>query len=610
MLRIFSIIVFLLLASLSTVFAQEEKTDSHLAGEYFRNNEYEKAAVIYKKLYEKRHSHIYYNYYLHCLLQMEDFREARKLVKVRMDHNPSRERYLVDLGYVFITEGKTSKGKRYYEQAINELSVSRSEVSELANAFLYRREDEFAIKAYLKGRKLLKGKYEFHYQLARIFKRLGDYDKMVDEYLDLIEFDRSKIHIVQSRLQTALNDDLQGNINVALRNELLRRIQNYPEKGYYSEMMLWLAVQEKDFESAFIQAKAIDRRAMTDGRNVFNIAGMAASNKAYRIAHDAYNYVINNTADRYMRIKSKVELLNVEFQQATLGEVPDKERLAELETQYNNTIAELGRNRLTIPLMRNLAHIQAFYLYKVDPAVSVLEEAIQFSGNQKKGQALCKMELADILLFSGRPWDATLLYSQVEKSFKNDPLGHEAKFRNAKLSFYIGEFDWAKAQLDVLKAATSKLIANDAMELSLLISDNTDQDSVSEGLQMYARADLHLFRNNHEKALQTLDSINKLPNALSHALADEVLFKKSQIHIQQQNFELAASELQAIIDEHAQEILADNALFELAGLYKNHLNDKDKAMQLYQKLITEYAGSIYVVNARKHFRELRGDQVN
>jgi len=58
------------------------------------------------------------------------------------------------------------------------------------------------------------------------------------------------------------------------------------------------------------------------------------------------------------------------------------------------------------------------------------------------------------------------------------------------------------------------------------------------------------------------------------------------------------------------DILADNATFQLADLYENILGDTTKAQELYEKVLLEYPGSLFVVEARKRFRRLRGDDIN
>jgi len=279
-----------------------------------------------------------------------------------------------------------------------------------------------------------------------------------------------------------------------------------------------------------------------------------------------------------------------------------------MKQDYALLLTELGKTPFTIPLILNLAHLQAFYLGETNDAVELLLQAISIPKVTLAKQAECKLELADIYLFSDEQWEATLLYSQVEKTFKNEPLGHEAKFRNARLSFYIGEFGWALAQLDVLKAATSKLIANDALELSLLISDNIEEDSLTVPLSMYAKADLLEFRNRDQDALAVLDSISILYPM--HSIADNVLFKKAEIFSKNGKFDMAATSYTEIIEKYPDDLLADDALYNLAGLYEYQLNNKGKAMEQYEKILTQYPGSLYVVDARKHFRALRNDPVN
>jgi tetratricopeptide (TPR) repeat protein len=266
---------------------------------------------------------------------------------------------------------------------------------------------------------------------------------------------------------------------------------------------------------------------------------------------------------------------------------------------------EYGENASTIGVMKYLAHLQAFYLDKSNEAISILNKTIVIPNAQPSAIAECKIELADILLFTGDIWEAKLLYSQVDKAFKNDPVGHMAKFKNAKLSFYIGEFQWAKAQLDVLKAATSKLIANDALQLSVLISDNIDMDSSTLALSYYSRADLLLYRNKVELALLTLDSIFELADW--HPIFDEVWYKKAEIEIKKKDYESAALCLTKIIEEYPYDITADNALFLLADLNENQFLNKEKALQLYERLLEDYPASVFTVEARKRFRILRGD---
>jgi tetratricopeptide (TPR) repeat protein len=280
--------------------------------------------------------------------------------------------------------------------------------------------------------------------------------------------------------------------------------------------------------------------------------------------------------------------------------------IVSLSKDYHRILAQQGSSASTIHLIRNHAHLLAFYLDSTDAAVELLELAIKIPQVQPSVTAQCKTDLADIYLMSGEVWEATLLYSQVEKAFKYDQVGFEAKLKNARLSFYIGEFEWAKTQLDVLRAATSKLIANDAMELSLLISDNLAEDSNMVPLSMYARADLLLFRKRPDQALTVLDSLAQLFPA--HNIQDEMLLKRAEIMISRQRYEVADSLLSTLIADYGHDILVDNALILQARLHDYHLNDTARAMELYEQLVIQHPGSVFVTEARNRFKELRSNQ--
>jgi tetratricopeptide (TPR) repeat protein len=586
----------------------QEKTDEQLALQYYSDKDYGKAIVFYEKLFDDNPNLLNYTYYLNCLLELEKFSGAEKVAKKQMKAFPSDPRYQVDLGYVYIRENENQKGRKQYEECLKDLPADQRHVQELAGAFLTRRETDYAVKTYQKGKELLGGSYTFGMELASLYQSTGNFGNMINEYLDLLLHDDTQVPYVQSQFQTFLGDDADNTRHDLFRTTLLKKNQQNPDLTIYSELLLWYSMQEKDFAQAFIQAKALDRRLNEGGQRLFNLARLSASNKDFDVAIEAYNYVIKKAKDPDLLLTSRVELLNTEFQKTTSTQGYKTETIRELGNKYRAALTELGRNVQTVPLVRDLAHIEAFYLDHSDSAIAMLDRVIAMKNIPLSVLCESKLELADILLFSGDPWEATLLYSQVEKSFKNEPLGHEAKFRNAKLSFYIGEFEWAKTQLDILKAATSKLIANDAMALSLLISDNTDPDSSTVALGIYARADLLLFRNQDAKAIQTLDSIAiRFPG---HSLSDDVLFKKAEISVKDGDYLNAAIYWKKVADDFPDDVLADDALFRLAGLYETVLNDKAKAMELYQNLMEKYPASVFVTDARKRFRILRNDPVN
>lgn len=583
-----------------------DNTEDQLASQYFQNKEFFKASEIYERLYEKKPTSSNYFYYLYCLIEIREFDKAEKLIKSARKEDPKAMKYMVDLGYLYFREGDTDKSKKQYEEALKKLSGNQQQVGELAAAFISRNENEYAIRTYMKGRQLMNNPSAFAFEMASIYERTGDLPSMLDEYFLLLESNRSYLQTIQDRLQYVLANDVDGSRNDLFRKYLLEKVQKQPDKSWYSELLWWYSIQEKDFEMALIQAKSLDRRLKEDGNRVFQLAQLCNSNQDYTTAIDAYRYLISKGTDYPYYYPSRSDLLMSRFLLTLNKENSTAKELTELEDEFQKEINEIGKNPNSALLIKNLAHLDAFYLGKTDQAIELLTGLTEMSGINEKVRAECKLELADILLFSDDVWEATLLYQQVYKDFKNESMGELAKFKNARLSFYIGEFKWAQTQLDILKAATSRLISNDAIALSLLISENFDDDSNTVALGYYSRADLLEFRNELEPALKTLDSIAA---AFSyHSISDEVLLKKSEIRMKQKKYTEADTLLGELISGYPGEVLADEALIRRARLNEIQLHNPKQAMVYYEDLLTRYPGSVYAIEARQRFRNLRGDK--
>ncbi len=587
--------------------AGSTREEQRLAIQYYQNREYEKAVEMFTGLYDKEPSHINYTYYLYSLLELREYREAEKLVRKHLRKNSDQLRYHVDLGFVYGRASEYDKAQKKFEEVIDRMPASIHGVKETANLLFMRQQNDYAIRAYLRGRELLKGEYTFSIELATMYERNGNYPEMVETYLDHLYEHPESIEEVQNRFQNAFSRDIESILPDLLRESLLVRYQQSPDEIYLNEMLLWLSVQLRDFSFAFVQARSLDKRFREDGSRVLGVAELAQANRDFESAIEAYQYILGKGKDSPLYLNGLIGFLEARYQQIADNIVIGETALLQLEEAYLEAIEEFGIQQRTIRLLRDLAHLQAFHLSKEEDAIHKLITAIEVPGPESIGRAQCKLELADIYLFMDEVWEATLLYSQVEKTFKNEPIGHEAKLKNARLTYYIGEFEWARAQLDVLKSATSKLIANDALELSLFIGDNTEADSSYAGLQIFSRAELLFYMNRYEEALQMLDSVYTL--AAWHPLFDEVLYKKAEISIRQGRYLQADSLLQQISLSYPDDILGDDALFRRAQLQEEAFGNTEKAMELYRELLIRYPGSVYTMEARRKFRNLRGDDV-
>jgi len=352
----------------------------------------------------------------------------------------------------------------------------------------------------------------------------------------------------------------------------------------------------------------LDLRLGENGARPFQLAAIALEAKDYSTAIAGFDYIITQKGPQSaFYIDAKKELLATKRQQLTETYDYTEEQIRSLELEYLKFLEEFGENRITAPIVAELADLEAYYLNDLDKAISLLDGLINYTGMQPQLLAKGKISLADFYLMKGEIWEATLLYSQVDKAFAEELIGHQARFKNAKLAYYNGDFPWAQTQFDVLKTSTSKLIANDALDLSIFILDNTGLDTTTVALEKYAQADLLIFQNKFSQANIKLDSIRTL--FPGHSLEDDVLYAESEILFKKRKYVEAAEILEKIVEDHADEIRADNALMKLGELQEIHLNDLEGAKQSYEKLFIEYSSSTFAVEARKRFRKLRGDDI-
>lgn len=587
-------------------FAQGE-TDQQLAQHYYSNGDFEKAKMYYSKIYDKDPSKFNFNRYYECLIQTNDKKEAEKILRKQISANRYDLDYKVLLGQFYEENQEAEKAQKLYAELIDELPSDPTSIVALFNAFKSKGRNDLALETIEKGRKLLKESYPLHFQFAELYGATGQTEKMINEYLDLLDFHSSYASTIQTVLSRQIDFTVEESKEYnLLKAALLERVQKNPDQSVYSEMLIWLFIQKRNFSGALIQVQALDKRLEEQGRGVFELGKMCVENKEYETARKAFKYVTSLGDDKLYYYQAENALLNTRFLEVTTNRNYSQEELATTISEYKTTLNRVGKKRSSIQLIIEMSHILAFYANNSAEAITNLNEALSIPGITDMQKAELKMQLADIHVLHGDIWEASLLYMQVETEFKFEPIGHEAKFKNARIFYYDGEFDFAQSQLSVLKESTSKLIANDALKLSLLITDNFGLDSNYQAMTWFANGDLLVEQHKYTEAFLLFDSI--ISTYPYHSLGDEILLRKARAMVQQGDWQKSIAFLEELLKYHKEDILADDALFLLGDIYENHLNDKETASEFYKKILFDYKGSLYSVEARKRFRAIRGDE--
>ncbi len=600
---LFPLLLFFFHAALAQTEPTQLQRTTQLALSYYNAKDFEKAVPFLYEVYELSKNNYYFRLYLTSLIELQRFDEAEAQIKeeIKKLRTPGPE-LQIHWGYLLKTQGKRKEAEQKYTEALKMTTPDKPSIMMVANAFTQWQEFEWAKEVYLKGRKE-NSEEHFSYEMAVAYMYLRDYEQMMEEYLNLIAQDEKQLQRVESALASAMRIDVDNNLRTGFRTQVLKRIQAEPNVIGYNRLLIWFFLQEKQFAGALRQSIALDKRTGEEDMQIYQLGQMALNNSVFNEAERAFNYLVEKGEDSPLFIpanEQKIHAAYMRFQNENKQPGNDAENLARM---FEEGLETLGYIAATLNLIGDYAHLLAFYLDDTEKAVSVLQKGLEIPRLRAEQSGMLKTEMADIYIFDGDPWEATLLYSQVIESNKNNKLGDEVKLKKAILGYYMGNFSWAKAQLDVLKASTSKFTANDAMELSMLIGNNLNLDTTAVPLQMFARADLLFFRNKDAEAMATLDSIAEIYPY--HSLLENILLRKAKIEIERSGYETAADYLQEITDNHSYGLLADKALFMLAELNNNNLGEKEKAKELYRLMLTRYPGSVFVEEAREKFRELR-----
>lgn len=581
------------------------QTDRQLADEYFKKDDCEKAIAYYQTVLTTEFDKSALRNYSNCMQRLKSWGNAEQFYKGQIKKDAANSAwYYLSWGALLEAQNKVQEASKKYEQALNSSGNRLDLKRDIGEEFRTMSKPDLALKALMDARTILKREDLFQLEIASVYRELNEPQKMVDELLSYGSRYQN-IELVQSMLQDFIKDEKEQSL---LEKSLYEKIQKFPNEGFYNELLIWYQIQHKDFYKAFIQERALDKRFKHAGSRLYNLGMLALQNKDYSTASNVFDYLVKEYPEGQLySISRRLAIFSREEQVKNTFPINKKE-VEKLLVQYQQLVDELGTNVRTIEALRNMALLNAFYLNDNKTAISILQKIVEVGKQDKNFVDKCKLDLGDIYLLQGEPWEASLVYSQVEKSQKDDHLGYEAKLRNARLHYYKGVFELAKSVLDILKKATTREIANDANSLSLLILDNTGLDSTETAMKEYSNVELLIFQN---KKLEALDSLKHLSKKYQkHSLSDDILWLTANIYMKLDSNQQAMTALKSLYDNYGTDILGDDALFTMAKLNEEKLNNKEEAMKLYQLLLEKFPGSIYVSDSRKRFRILRGDVIN
>jgi tetratricopeptide (TPR) repeat protein len=588
--------------SATSLFAQDQLKQARI---YMDLKQYDIAIPIYKTIYEQNPLDVeMYNEYLGAILADKKYKDAQELVEKQLKITPQNALLYIDLGKIFIESGKEKKATEPFDKAVSMINGDDFLTTKLAKAFIELHQDKYAIKTYERALEILHSPFLYANPLARLYSKTGDIEKAVNAMLTLGPGQMPGMEDTKSTLLVILGNDPKK-LQLA-QKALIKKINEQPENAWYAELLTWLYTQKDDWEGALMQVEALDSRLKENGERLLEFSMTAVKEKQYDMGIRALDLVVEKGKEKPLFAIAKAQKLNAMMMKLRDNPAFKPEEVKAIEKEFEVFFAEFPQYYNTETL-RDYATLEAQYLDNPAKGIELLEKAIQNPGTRRDFAGWAKLQLGDYYVLSGKIWDASLLYSQVDKDFREDQLGEEARFRNAKLSYYRGDFEWAQGQLSVLKASTSELIANDALYLSVLITENIPPDSNLVPLRRFAYADLLLFQNKDKEAEKLLDSLaTAFPK---HPLSDDIIMMHARIAEKHRDYPAELNYLKMVYDPckdcSPDDLLRDDALFKTAEVYEKYLNQPEEAKKYYERLIIDYPGSTYVQVARVKLAELQ-----
>jgi tetratricopeptide (TPR) repeat protein len=605
--------MFISMTSASLAAFGQDQLDIEIANQYLLKGEKDKALKTYQGLAKNSvNAQQIHNSYFPLLLELGKFKDAEDYVQRLIKSNPGQVVYRADLGIVYIKEGDLQKADKYLKGVIKSNNEEIFQLKLLSDYFAAHGLIDYAVLSFQEARQVNRNTNLFVLEMANLYRLQNKRDEMVEEYLNYVTQTPGNINYIKNLLQVLLTkpEELES-----LEKLLYDRVQQNPNAEVYADLLIWVNLQQKNFYNAYVQARAYDKRFRKESSKTLEIAQIALNNKDYNNADKSFSYVIKEFSNTTNYLPARLGLIQAREAKVKRSFPVNNDSVRYLIHEYNLFTKAYPDNPNAHEAELNEALLHAYYLDEKDSAINKLNALISDSRVSAYLKARAKLELGDIYLLKGESWESTLLYSQVEKAQRETPLGYDAKLRNAKLSYYKGDFKLAQEHLDILKQATTREIANDAMDLSIRIKENTTFDSSGAALKKFAAIELLLYQNKTNDALAGIEALRKeegddkltSPGSTTSTILDDVYWLEANIYMKQGEFEKAIGLLQKILDLYGEDILADDAYFLQGEIYELQLHNKTKAMEIYREFLNKYPGSVYAAEARKRYRQLRGD---
>jgi tetratricopeptide (TPR) repeat protein len=620
--RLAALAVFALCAVVIPARAQQVDVVARLrlAQSFEQAGEWDRAATLYESLLETGpQNFVVLEGLRRAYTELKQYDKAMDLIRRQLLGNPADDNLLAILGGLYDLAGEPQVADSIWHVVIRKDAKNPNLYRLIAAQLIDHHQYDKAIALYLEGREATKNQNLYMEELASLYGALRQYESATHEFVKILRTNSQQVTYIQSRLSSFTGQE-EGRL--AAQNVIGAEIARFPNEVPLHSILGWLFMEGKQFDAALDQYRIIDRLTKANGFEIFQFAQRAAQEHANLVAAKGFREVVDGKSAQnimayarfgYARAIEELSAENDTLARAT-GQVPPTvgRGTAVSETQptfqgalalYESLINDQPNTETAMQALYRIGIIRFNRFFDLNGALAALDRirTMPFSSNLVYEATL---SMAEVQTARNDLRKAREEYSKL-KTGSPDQFRDRVLFRLAELDYFEAQFDSAAAILQRISSNATNDLTNDALQLLYFIQENRGAGQAA--LTEFAAADLLVRQRKYSEALARFQSV-----ALHYpetSLVDDATLRGGEMDLLLNRVDDALAVFRKVVNDLPTSILRDQAQMRIGQVYENRLRNKQKAIEAYEEVLANFPTSLFVEEARKRIRLLRGDSI-
>jgi len=569
----------------------------------------DKAREIYEDLYKRNPSNMQYFISLNRIyVSLKQYEASEKLINQRLLSSPQDINLYGLLGSTYYLTGDENKGFSIWEEGIKKVPDEPINYRIMANYAIERRAFEKAIDFLKRGKKLSDNALMFSFDLANLYSLTMQYREAAEEYLSIILKNPEQYQAVQNGILSYINKVDALIITTDVFDK--KRDENNINLSY---LLASLYIQGKMYERAYRIFSEIDSKLKSDGKELLYFAQSLYNDHQFVLAVRVFgdiidkhptSSIISNAKLGYAKtLEATIENINNDasaWKPFSFGKTGDPQKVDEIIAKYNEINNLYSHSEVANEALFRTGDLKYSKLNDLDGAKGIFNKLIAETPNSQFGIKSYE-KLGDIYLEEGNLEKSKEMFKKlIQSSLIAENEKNYARFKEAKISFYEGNFPIGRDLITNIIQNYKDNNSNDALELSLLLNTMANDSS---NLVIFANAELLSEQKKFSQAREKYLIISQNPQAF--VLQNLAKLRVAEMDLALDNYDSSMKLLQEIADEKEKNIYSDKALYLQGNIYQYAKKDIPKAIEIYESLLERFPNSIYLDAARESINKLK-----